>query len=237
MRDKAEDRSLLLELRFELRNSDQRLGGIAVQVEDDECGSISAVFVDLCRKFLDGFHEPDLHPKLLRSLLDLAGEEQVVNEDVDPQRSVSADLQGLHLGVGKIRGALLRLEVPVAALLLAATAAWPAEAAKASAPTLAVVAVLALAVVAVLVVAVSVLTLPIAVVHGTGESLPAIAALPAAALLVLALSIAAVLLRRATALPTTTATEAATATTSVTWAARLLGRRSGQSRSVTAGLW
>jgi hypothetical protein len=77
------------------------------------------------------------------------------------------------------------------------------------------------------------------VVHGTGESLTAIAAL-AAALLVLALSVAAVLLLlTATALATaTTTTEAAPSATSiVTLAAGLLRRRSGQSRSVTAGLW
>jgi hypothetical protein len=77
------------------------------------------------------------------------------------------------------------------------------------------------------------------VVHGTCKRLATIAAL-AAALLVLALSVAAVLLLLTAAsltAATTTAEAAPSATSVVALAAGLLGRSSGQSRSVTAGLW
>jgi hypothetical protein len=74
------------------------------------------------------------------------------------------------------------------------------------------------------------------VVHGSAQGLTAITAL--AALLVLPLAVGAALLLAAAALAAATTTEAASTATSVSLAAGLLGRlRSGQSRSVTAGLW
>jgi len=76
------------------------------------------------------------------------------------------------------------------------------------------------------------------VVHGTGEGLAAIAAL-STTLLVLALSVAAVLLLSASGWPTATTTAEATpsAASVIALTAGLLGGSSGQSRSVTAGLW
>src|SRR5947209_10441162 len=141
MRDETKDRSLLLKLRLQLGNSKQWLGGVAVQVEDDECRGFATVLLDLLRQLFDGLNEADLDTQLLCRLLDLAGEKEIIDEDVDALRSVCADLQWLHIGVGEVGGALL-LVISVATLLLA-TAGGASEAAKATAATL-VIAILGL---------------------------------------------------------------------------------------------
>src|SRR4029077_20781755 len=122
VRDEAKDGSLLLELRLQLGDGDKRLGGVAVEIEDDEGRHFSAVLLDLLQELFDGLDEPDLDAEFLGRLLDLAGEEQIVDEDVNTLGIVGAELQGLHVGVRKI-GRTLLLEVAVAALLLPAAGA------------------------------------------------------------------------------------------------------------------
>src|SRR5947209_1298357 len=128
MRDETKDRSLLLKLRLQLGNSKQWLGGVAVQVEDDERRGFATVLLDLLRQLFDGLNEADLDTQLLCRLLDLAGEEEIIDEDVDALRSVGADLQWLHIGVGEVGGAVLLIASPTSALSAPATAEIAASA-------------------------------------------------------------------------------------------------------------
>src|SRR5579862_7027880 len=92
MVQEPDDRNRLLQLRLEFR--DQRHGVGVIQIEDQQAGTIGLRRIGDARYGLlvgGALHELDFDAELLRSLLDLGLEKQVIDEAEDARGSVVAN--------------------------------------------------------------------------------------------------------------------------------------------------
>jgi len=122
VREEADDRGALLQLRLKLRNQGQRLDIRIVQVEDNQAGPVSFLaggqLSDSVFVILD---EGDLDPELARGLGDFGIEKEIFDEEEDLGRRVIRDWnRPANRIVDRLRVADVAASAAVAAALVVA---------------------------------------------------------------------------------------------------------------------
>jgi hypothetical protein len=99
MRKESDDGGSLLELALQFRNEREWFGVGVVQIEDDERGLLFAVLLHALGQVFVVLGELDFDVQLACGLLNLGGEEEVVDEGKDARGGIFAQC-GQRFGIG-----------------------------------------------------------------------------------------------------------------------------------------